>query len=82
MLFLGLLAIFVAAAAGIAFCAITALRCAGMALNPNRPGGQRALFGALAFVAVLGIFASSFGGFFGISALNYQAQLSARGSAP
>lgn len=78
----GAFAIFLVAAAAIAASTLLAARLFGMALNPNRPKAQRRLRGALAALAVLGVFASATTGYVGITALMYYSQKAATPGEP
>jgi len=61
--------VFLIAAAAIFAATVGMLRFAGRAMNPNRTGGQRALYAALALLCFLGVFAAAAAGFAGIAAL-------------
>lgn len=63
--------VFLVAGATMVAATVGTFRFAGSALNANRNGGQRALYGALALACFLGIFAAAAAGFLGIATLMY-----------
>jgi len=66
--------LFIAAAAGVSFASVQAMRQAAMALNPRRPAEQRRARAFMAALFALGVIASATLGYLGIVALMYYAQ--------
>jgi hypothetical protein len=67
--------VFLVAAGAIFAAAVGAFRFFGRAMNANRPGGARALYGLLSVLCFFGIFVAAGAGFAGIATLVYDAAI-------